>query len=173
MEIKARAAIYIRVSTREQATDDKVSLEVQQRECEAYCRRKGYEAVRSPYVDVQSGTDSRKERASFEQMLGDARKGAFDIIVAWRPDRLFRSLWPAARLKTGYGRHRCGRGDRDTAHGQEHAGPVGLGCRAGDSEHQGKDDDGTGIHGQSRQARDRKSPLRVQVRLVHQTAATR
>ena len=99
MEAKVRAAIYVRVSTREQATDDKVSLEVQQRECESYCKRKGYDVVGLPYVDVQSGTDSREERACFEQMLGEARKGAFDVIVAWRPDRLFRSLWPAARLK--------------------------------------------------------------------------
>ena len=99
METKKRVGTYIRVSSREQATEDKASLEVQQRDCEAYCRRKGYDIVCSPYVDVQSGTDSRKERAAFEQMLEDARKGAFDIIVAWRPDRLFRSLWPAARLK--------------------------------------------------------------------------
>ncbi len=48
---------------------------------------------------IQSGTDSRKERAAFEQMLVDARKGLFDVIVAYRPDRLFRSLWAAARLK--------------------------------------------------------------------------
>lgn len=89
METRARAAIYVRVSTREQALDDKVSLEVQKRECEAYCKRKDYDVVHLPYVDVQSGTDSRKERACFEQMLGEARKDAFDVIVAWRPDRLF------------------------------------------------------------------------------------
>ena len=99
METNKRAATYIRVSSREQATEDKASLEVQQRDCEAYCRRKGYDIVHSAYVDVKSGTDSRKERVAFEQMLEDARKGAFDTIVAWRPDRLFRSLWPAARLK--------------------------------------------------------------------------
>ena len=52
-----------------------------------------------PYVDIQVGTDSRKERAAFEEMLADARKGTLDVVVAWRPDRLFRSLWPAARLK--------------------------------------------------------------------------
>lgn len=99
MKATGRAAIYIRVSSREQATDDKVSLEVQQRECETYCQRQGYELVGPPYVDIQSGTDSRKERARFEQMLLDVKKGRFDVIVAWRPDRLFRSLWPAARLK--------------------------------------------------------------------------
>jgi site-specific DNA recombinase len=96
---RKRAVLYIRVSSKEQAGEDKASLEVQQRDCEAYCRRQGYIIVRSPYVDIQSGTDSRKERADFEQMLEDARKDAFDIIVAWRPDRLFRNLWPAARLK--------------------------------------------------------------------------
>ncbi|GEM_PF-2462034 len=99
MKAKARAAIYVRVSSREQATDDKVSLEVQQRECEAYCQRRGYEVAGPPYVDIQSGTDSRKERVRFEQMLIDVKRGRFDVIVAWRPDRLFRSLWPAARLK--------------------------------------------------------------------------
>jgi site-specific DNA recombinase len=99
METKKRAGTYIRVSGKEQATEDKASLEVQQRDCEAYCRRKGYDIVHSAYVDIQSGTDSRKERVAFEQMLEDASRGAFDTIVAWRPDRLFRSLWPAARLK--------------------------------------------------------------------------
>lgn len=82
MENTKRAANYIRVSSREQATEDKVSLEVQQRDCEAYCRRKGYHIVGPPYVDVQSGTDNRKERAAFERMLEEAKRGAFDIIVA-------------------------------------------------------------------------------------------
>jgi site-specific DNA recombinase len=99
METKKRAVNYVRVSGREQAGEDKASLEVQQRDCETYCLRKGYDIVHLPYVDVQSGTDSRKQRAAFEKMLEDARKGAFDVIVAWRPDRLFRDLWPAARLK--------------------------------------------------------------------------
>ncbi len=99
MKAKKRAGIYVRVSTREQATDDKVSLEVQQGGSATYCKNKDYDVVRPPYVDIQSGTDNRKERAAFERMLEDARHGVFDVIVAWRPDRLFRSLWPAARLK--------------------------------------------------------------------------
>lgn len=93
-----RAAIYVRVSDREQAADDKVSLEIQQRDCEAYCRQKGY-GLECMYLEVQSGTDSRKERKRFEEMLKDATQGRFDVIVAWRPDRLFWSQWPAARLK--------------------------------------------------------------------------
>ena len=83
-----RAAIYARVSGPEQAADDKVGLEEQQRDCEAYCQRKGY-TVTGVYIDVQSGTDSRKERARFEAMLKEALKERIDVIVAWRPDRLF------------------------------------------------------------------------------------
>ncbi len=75
METKKRAGTYVRVSSREQAGEDKASLEVQQRDCEAYCRRKGYHIVSPPYVDVQSGTDNRKERVAFEQMLEDTKRG--------------------------------------------------------------------------------------------------
>jgi site-specific DNA recombinase len=99
MDTVKKAVIYVRVSSPEQAAGDKASLEVQQRDCETYCRNKGYIIVRAPYVDIQTGTDTRKERVAYEQMLADAYKGDFDIVVAWRPDRLFRSLWPAARLK--------------------------------------------------------------------------
>jgi DNA invertase Pin-like site-specific DNA recombinase len=100
---RKRAVTYIRVSSREQAEEEKVSLEVQQRDCEAYCRHRGYEIVHLPYVDIQSGTDNRKERAAFERMLEQARKGTIDVIVAWRPDRLFRSFMASRSSETGYG----------------------------------------------------------------------
>ena len=86
-------------SSKEQAADDKCSLENQLRVCEAYIKAKGYTLVRAPYVDVQSGQDVVKDRGAFEQMLGDGNRGDYDAVVAWRPDRFFRGLWPAARLK--------------------------------------------------------------------------
>ncbi len=94
-----RAVIYIRVSSREQAADDKCSLENQRLVCEAYIKARGYTLVRAPYVDVQSGQDVVKDRGAFEQMLIEAGNRDFDVMVAWRPDRFFRSLWPAAKLK--------------------------------------------------------------------------
>jgi site-specific DNA recombinase len=99
METIKRAVIYIRVSSKEQAADDKCSLENQLRVREAYIKAKGYTLVRAPYVDVQSGQDVVKDRGAFEQMLGDGSRGDYDAVVAWRPDRFFRGLWPAARLK--------------------------------------------------------------------------
>ena len=94
-----RAAVYARVSTEDQAREEKVSLETQVGDIEAYCKGKGYEVVKPYYIDIQSGSDSMKERPQFEKMLDDAKRRLFDVIVSWTPDRLFRNMWPAARLK--------------------------------------------------------------------------
>jgi len=97
-ESKMKAALYARVSSEDQAREEKVSLDTQIGDIEAYCKAKGYELVKR-YVDVQSGSDTMKNRPQFEKMLADAEKGLFNVIVAWQPDRLFRSMYPAARLK--------------------------------------------------------------------------
>lgn len=96
---KRRAAVYARVSTQDQAREEKVSLETQISDIERYCQNKDYSLIEPYYIDIQSGSDNRKDRPQFEKMLLDARNGNFDVIVAWRPDRLYRSMWPAARLK--------------------------------------------------------------------------
>jgi len=84
------------VSSEEQA-EDKCSIETQQEGIESHCQRQADTIVKH-YVDIQSGRDIKKDREQFEQMLKDARLGLFDKIVAWRPDRLFRGLAPAAKL---------------------------------------------------------------------------
>lgn len=94
-----KAALYARVSTEDQAREEKVSLETQTSDIERYCQDKGYELVKPYYVDIQSGSDTMKERPEFERMLAEAQQGLFNMIVVWQPDRLFRSMWPAARLK--------------------------------------------------------------------------
>lgn len=91
-----RVASYARVSSEEQA-EDKCSIETQQKGIERHCQRQG-DAIVKHYVDIQSGRDIKKDREQFEQMREDARLGLFDKIVAWRPDRLFRGLAPAAKL---------------------------------------------------------------------------
>src|SRR5580700_2315368 len=78
-----RAAIYARVSTKDQ------SCEMQLRDLRAYCAARGFNLVRE-YVDVgQSGAkDSRPE---LNNLMDDARKRQFDAIVVWRFDRFARS----------------------------------------------------------------------------------
>ncbi|MCP3683092.1 MAG: recombinase family protein [bacterium] len=96
---KRRAALYARVSTQDQAREEKVSLETQISDIERYCRDRDYDLVTPHYIDIQSGSDNLKDRPQFENMLLDAKNRNFDVIVTWRPDRLYRNMWPAARLK--------------------------------------------------------------------------
>lgn len=90
-----RAAIYSRVSTAEQAEDDKASLNEQERRCREYCHEKGYDVVTS-YQDIASGTT--KKRPRFLEMLNDARQKQFDVIIAWKTDRLARGIYPCSAL---------------------------------------------------------------------------
>jgi len=90
-----RAAVYSRVSTAEQAEDDKASLNEQERRCREYCQQKGYDVITS-YQDIGSGTN--KKRQSFLRMLTEAKQKQFDVIVAWKADRLARGIYPCAAL---------------------------------------------------------------------------
>src|SRR5918996_4007150 len=89
-----KAAAYIRVSTAEQ--EDGASLTEQKRDIEEYCNLKGYELV-CAYQDIASGAS--RNRPQFRAMLKDARTGAFQTIVAWKADRLYRGGGPAYALK--------------------------------------------------------------------------
>jgi site-specific DNA recombinase len=93
-----RAAIYIRVST--EAQSEKISPEIQERDCAEYCQKKDYQVV-EVYRDVEkyrigsrliepSGT--RNDRPQLRRMLADADAGAFDVLIAWREDRLYRGV---------------------------------------------------------------------------------
>lgn len=95
-----RAAIYVRVSREIQA--EKVSPEVQETDCRAYCEQRGYEVV-AVYRDTEkyrvgkrmiepSGT--RADRPALKQMLSDARACKFEVIVGWREDRIYRGSRP-------------------------------------------------------------------------------
>jgi DNA invertase Pin-like site-specific DNA recombinase len=95
-----RAVIYVRVSTEKQA--DKVSPEAQEADCRALAERQGYVIV-AVYRDIEkyrvggklvepSGT--RADRPQLRAMLADARAGLFDVMLAWKSDRLYRSYRP-------------------------------------------------------------------------------
>jgi site-specific DNA recombinase len=97
-----RAGVYIRVSSEQQADPDKVSPQAQEADCRAFCQQRGY-SVSEVYRDTEryrvgkrmvepSGT--RSDRPQLKRMLADARAGRFDVIVAWREDRLYRGYRP-------------------------------------------------------------------------------
>jgi len=79
-----KVAIYGRVSTQEQNTDNQVI------ELEQYCKAREY-AVYKVYTD-KGISGSKESRPAFDQMLKDANKRQFDVVLVWKLDRLSRSL---------------------------------------------------------------------------------
>ena len=84
--IPRRAALYLRVSTQDQTTEN------QRRELAAVAERAGWLIVET-YEDAGiSGAKGRDKRPAFNQLLKDAARRRFDLVAAWSVDRLGRSL---------------------------------------------------------------------------------
>ena len=81
-----RAAIYARVSTDHQTTDNQLN------ELRAVAQRIGWQIV-AEYVDHGiSGSKGRDQRPQFDAMLKAVTRREVDVIAAWSVDRLGRSL---------------------------------------------------------------------------------
>ncbi|SHF47058.1 site-specific DNA recombinase [Desulforamulus putei DSM 12395] len=85
---KVIVAIYVRVSTEEQA--DNFSIPAQLELLRSYCRAMSYE-IYDEYVDAGfSGTTS--DRPALGRLIDDAKTGKFQVILVYRIDRFFRSV---------------------------------------------------------------------------------
>jgi DNA invertase Pin-like site-specific DNA recombinase len=81
-----RAAIYVRVST------DRQTIENQLRELHLIAECRGWEVIHE-YRDAGiSGAKGREDRPGLDEMLKDAQRRRFDVVMAWAIDRLGRSL---------------------------------------------------------------------------------
>ena len=84
--MQKRAAIYVRVSTDKQTVENQVAALRQ------IAERRGWDVVEQ-YSDAGiSGAKGRDERPGLDQMLKDASRRKFDVIMAWSIDRVGRSL---------------------------------------------------------------------------------
>ena len=81
-----RVAIYLRVSTDGQTTDN------QRIELESVARQRGWDIVAQYDDNGVSGAKGRQHRKQFDAMIKAATRGEFDMIAAWSVDRLGRSL---------------------------------------------------------------------------------
>ena len=81
-----RAALYVRVST------DRQTVENQVQALTAIAQHRGWEIVATYSDKGISGAKGRKDRPGFDQMLVDAGRGKFDVVMAWALDRVGRSL---------------------------------------------------------------------------------
>lgn len=81
----ATAAIYARVSTDDKGQD----VENQLRQLRDYCKAKNYDVYKE-YSENITGT-GKKKRPAFEDMMEDARKRKFDVLLVWSYDRFSRA----------------------------------------------------------------------------------
>ena len=81
-----RAAIYVRISTDKQTVENQVTALRQ------IAERRDWQVIEQ-YSDAGiSGAKGRDGRPGLDQMLKDASRRKFDVIMAWSIDRVGRSL---------------------------------------------------------------------------------
>lgn len=78
-----KVAIYTRVSTQEQSVGMQIS------DLRRYCEQRGVEIYKE-YSD-QGVSGIKDKRPALDELMGDARKRKFDVILCWRFDRFARS----------------------------------------------------------------------------------
>jgi DNA invertase Pin-like site-specific DNA recombinase len=78
-----RAALYMRVSTLDQHP------ETQLHDLRQMAAQRGFGIVRE-YTDRISGAKAR--RPGLDEMMRDARRGQFDVVLVWASDRIARSV---------------------------------------------------------------------------------
>lgn len=86
-----RAAIYIRVSTEEQARHG-YSLNSQKKRLIEYCNEKKYKITKIYADEGKSARSKIKNRKELLNLIEDSKNNKFDIIVFWRLDRWFRNI---------------------------------------------------------------------------------
>lgn len=78
-----RAALYMRVSSLDQHPETQL-LDLRQ-----MAAQRGYEIVHE-YTDRISGAKAR--RPGLDELMRDARRGRFDVVLVWASDRIARSV---------------------------------------------------------------------------------
>lgn len=104
---KLRCAVYTRKSSEEGLEQEFNSLDAQREACEAFIasqRAEGWLPVDDRYDDggFSGGT---LDRPAMQRLLADVARGAIDVIVVYKIDRLSRSLMDFARLVEVFDRH--------------------------------------------------------------------
>ena len=89
-EEKKIAGIYIRVSTEDQAREG-FSLGEQEEKLRQLCKYKDLEIFKI-YKDAGKSAKNMKDRPAFQEMLEDMKAGKLNYIVAYKLDRVTRSV---------------------------------------------------------------------------------
>lgn len=105
MEDKKIAGIYIRVSTEDQAREG-FSLGEQEEKLKQLCTYKEYE-VYKVYCDAGISAKDMEHRPQFKEMLNDMKDGKINYIVAYKLDRVTRSVRDLEELISQLEKYNC------------------------------------------------------------------
>ena len=101
-----RAAIYIRVSTSEQAAEG-YSLAAQRKSLMQWCNDRAY-AVVDVYADGGISAKDIKHRPAMLRLLSDVQTGKIDVVCVWALSRLTRSVADLYSVWELFAAHNCG-----------------------------------------------------------------
>ena len=99
------AGVYIRVSTEDQAREG-FSLGEQKEKLLQLCSYKGYKVFKV-YEDAGVSAKDMEHRPAFQEMLADMKKGKINYIVAYKLDRVTRSVRDLEELIAELEKHNC------------------------------------------------------------------
>lgn len=99
-------AIYKRVSTFDQVREGH-SLEEQERRLKAKCEAEGYKIYKI-YSDAGISGKDTIHRPAYQQMLKDMKKGKFNLVMAYKLDRLSRSIVDFEEFFNELKKYNCG-----------------------------------------------------------------
>ena len=99
-----RVALYIRVSTEDQAREG-YSIQAQKNKLEAYCVSQGWDVVGFYIDDGYSAKDL--DRPEMKRMLKHIEQGLIDCVLVYRLDRLTRSVLDLYKLLEIFEQHNC------------------------------------------------------------------
>jgi site-specific DNA recombinase len=99
-----RTAIYIRVSTEDQAKEG-YSISAQKEKLTAYCMSQGWEIVNF-YVD-EGYSAKNMERPELQRMIQHIKEGVIECVLVYRLDRLTRSVLDLYKLLELFEKYNC------------------------------------------------------------------
>ncbi|MGL6105026.1 recombinase family protein [Romboutsia sp.] len=98
-----RVAIYCRVSTTEQA-EEGYSIDEQNIKIREYCEKEGHE-IYNLYEDRGISGKNITNRPGIKQLLHDATKNKFDLVIVWKLNRISRKLLDILNIVDLLNRH--------------------------------------------------------------------
>jgi len=105
VKARVRVALYARVSTEEQGSEEHFSIEAQLNEMRELAQAKGWEVV-AEFVESISGT--RRDRPQLQALLALAAQRGFDILLVHELSRLSRSVYHTLDIFDVLGRYNIG-----------------------------------------------------------------